>query len=125
MHYIEQRNTHLEKHVLIMKNLPSILLYMAIFAAGAMTAQETSKKVQDPMMEEEEEGPLMYKFEPDFITTNEKRSKEIAMTRNLIENMDISDNKRRRLLRDLYKNEPSKRLQKVLVADVKFEDVKE
>ena len=77
------------------------------------------------MMEEEEEGPLMYKFEPDFITANEKRSKEIAMTRNLIENMDISDNKRRKLLRDLYKNEPSKRLQKALVADVKFEDVED
>jgi hypothetical protein len=100
---------------------------MAVFAVGTMnmTAQETSKKVQDPMMEEEEEGPLMYKFEPDFITTNEKRSKEIAMTRNLIENMDISDNKRRRLLRDLYKNEPSKRLQKALVADIKFEDVED
>lgn len=100
---------------------------MAVFGLGTLTttAQETSKKVQDLKMEEEEEGPLMYKFEPDFITTNEKRSKEIAMTRKLLEDLDISDKKRRRLLRDLYKNEPSKRLQKALVADVKFEDVEE
>ncbi len=107
------------------KSIP-VFLCAGIFALGtlSMTAQETSNKVKESRIEEEE-GPLMYKFEPDFIAANEKHSKEIAMTRKLLENLDISDNKRRRLLRDLYKNEPSKRLQKALVADIKFEDVED
>lgn len=73
-------------------------------------------------MEEEEEGPLMFKFEPEFLTSLEIRREKIKKTRAIIDTLDISDRKRRRLLKDLYKNGISERLSKALVAETKFED---
>lgn len=80
-------------------------------------------KISDSL--EEDEGPIMFKFEPDYLTAIEKRREEIAKTKSIIDTLDISENKRRKLLRDLYRNGLSKRLSKVLLATTEFEDIEE
>lgn len=93
-----------------------------IFYIPELTAQDSLQKKANNLLEEEEDGPLMYKFEPDFIIAEEQRKAEIMQTRSILDTMDISEAKRRRLLRDLYKNGVSKRLSKALYAETKFED---
>lgn len=70
----------------------------------------------------EEEGPLMFKFEPNFLTSVELRREEIKRTRAIIDTLNVSDRKRRKLLKDLYKNGISERLSKAMVAETKFEN---
>lgn len=68
------------------------------------------------------EGPLMYKFEPNFLGTEERRKKDIEFARAIIDTLTISERKRRRLLKDLYKNGVSERLTNTWLVDSKFED---
>ena len=74
---------------------------------------------------EEEEGPALYKFEPDYLATKEARRKEILSMRALIDSMDISESKRQKLVRDLYRNKDSKRLTKILLANNNFEELED
>lgn len=95
-----------------------------MLSALSAVAQESSKKTDTrEATEEEEEGPIMFKFEPNFISQNEKRKTEIALTRSIIDTLDVSERKRLKLLRDLYKNGVSKRLQKALLAENTYEDI--
>lgn len=91
----------------------------------SITAQDSPKKTDAPKAVEEEQGPIVFKFEPDFTSQNEKRKAEIALTRSIIDTLSISERKRVKLLRDLYKNGVSKRLEKALLAENKFEDIDE
>ena len=74
---------------------------------------------------EEEEGPKLFKFEPDYQAAEEAQRKEILLKRGLIDSMDISEGKRQKLVRDLYRNKDSKRLTKILLANNKFEDLED
>lgn len=69
----------------------------------------------------EDEGPLIFKFDPNYLSSEAKRREEMAQTRRILDTLDISENKRKKLLKDLYKNELTKRLSKALVTDNKFE----
>lgn len=95
-----------------------------LICTTSVQAQQTEEKKLAPLSEEEE-GPLMFKFEPDFLTSIEIRREEIKRTRAIIDTLNISDRKRRRLLRDLYKNGISERLSRAMVAQTKFEDDRE
>ncbi len=92
-------------------------------------AQQTGVVQNSPQMAreiaDEEDGPVLSKFEPDFLESNEQRMAKIMYTRAILDTLDISDRKRRRLLRDLYKNGVSERLSKALLAETKFEDVEQ
>lgn len=74
---------------------------------------------------DEEEGPALYKFEPDYLAAEEARRKEILYMRALIDSMDISEGKRQKLVRDLYRNKDSKRLTRMLLANNKFEELED
>ncbi|WP_238934785.1 hypothetical protein [Aurantibacter crassamenti] len=103
---------------------PLFVVVFLLLSTASIQAQELKEK-KAIELSEEEEGPLMYKFEPNFISAVENRRAEIRKTHAIIDTMQITDRKRRRLLRDLYKNGGSERLSKVVLADTKFEDASE
>lgn len=86
-------------------------------------SQNSLEDKKTSLVEEEEEGPLMYKFEPNFLSAEEQRKRDIKFARLIIDTLTISERKRRRLLKDLYKNGISERLSKTLLVDTKFEDL--
>ncbi len=106
-----------------MKKTVFFLLYLGIslLAAQQVKAQEKPQKVAK-MEAEEEEAPLVLKFEPDFLASEEARRAEIERIKRIIDTLDISENRRLKLIRDLYRNKESKRLSRILVADTKYED---
>lgn len=118
----------MENHILKMRKgnflFPTALCFL--LATWFMNAQPASTQVTPQTAEiiiEEEDGPILKKFEPDFQTSNEKRMAEIRHKRAIIDTLKISDRKRRRLLRDLYSNKVSERLSKALLVDTEFEDI--
>jgi len=102
------------------------MIFSATLAAQNLTETSTSlteeEEVTKVSEEEEEDGPRMFVFEPDFEDQNAKRKAEIAHTRSIIDTLDVSERKRLKLLRDLYKNGVSKRLQKALLVENNYED---
>lgn len=109
-----------------MKKVPLFLLcvWLYVFAANDLFAQQSPQKVAK-LQEKEEEGPMLFKFEPDYLTAEEARRKEILLMRTMIDSLDISEGKRQKLIRDLYKNNGSKKLNKILLANNKFEEVED
>lgn len=93
--------------------------------ASSVSQHKTDKQEPSKVLEEEEDGPIMFMFEPDFENVNEKRKAEIAQTKSIIDTLDVSERKRVKLLRDLYKNGVSKRLQKALLAENNYEDIED
>ena len=65
---------------------------------------------------------MLFKFEPDYLSAEEARRSEILLMRAMIDSLDISEGKRQKLIRDLYKNNGSKKLNKILLANNKFEE---
>lgn len=110
-----------------MKKTPRVLLYTCVcmLFVLSMEAQDSPKKNKETVVLEEDEGPIMFKFEPDFQLKNDKRKSEIALTKNIIDSLAVSDRKRLKLLRDLYKNGVSKRLKRALLAENTYEDIEE
>lgn len=97
------------------------ICFFLLFISPAV-AQQAGEQKEAVKVGEEDEGPVMFKFEPDFMSANAKRKAEIARTRSIIDTLDISERKRLKLLRDLYKNGVSKRLQKALLVQNTYED---
>ncbi len=116
--------THFE---ITMKNLFLLPVFVIAFMCNTTIAfgQDTSVKVEKTKkasIEEEEAGPSMFKFEPNFLDSKEKRREEMARTRSIIDTLKISDTRRKKLLRDLYKNGLTRRLSKIIIAESHFED---
>ncbi len=119
----------MKKHCLVF--FCTIILGLSMFSVAAQEPTETSadNKENNEMVSgenstsEEEENPLVFKFEPNLIAENKERKEAIAKMRAKIDSLDISDRKRFKLLKDLYKNgASSKNLKKALLVDVKFEN---
>lgn len=105
--------------------LLSCLAFVVLASARAQTQTDskvTAKSTEVKQAEEEEEGPSLFKFEPDFMNSVAERREHIRRTRAILDTLDIPERRRRKLLRDLYKNGLTKRLSKALVAETEFED---
>lgn len=96
-----------------------------VLGSGMAYAQEIAEEPVKSFHIDEDEGPVMFKFEPDYLVKNQERKAEISRAKKMIDTMNLSDRKRHKLLRDLYKNGWSKRLQKALLVTADFEDVEQ
>ena len=94
---------------------------LCALSTNELLAQQKPQK-EAKLQEEEEEGPMLFKFEPDYLGVEEARRKEILLMRAMIDSLDISESKRQKLIRELYKNNGSRRLNKILLANNKFEE---
>ena len=110
-----------------MKKVLFVSFCITAMVGQSLTAQTAGKdslstKQRMKALVEEDKGPMMLKFEPDYAAEQLKRRNAILAKRRIIDTMDISEKKRLRLIRALYKDVNSKRLQKAMLAETKFED---
>ena len=103
-----------------------ILLVMGFFLVDVNAQSKESDSLGKKL--KVEKWTILEEYEPDMILSAEdrislkkKRIVEAKRRKGILDTMDISDRKRKRLLKDLYKNPFSDRLLKTL-ADTKFED---
>ncbi|WP_297794766.1 hypothetical protein [uncultured Eudoraea sp.] len=109
-----------------MKKVPFLVACICLFilCTNRLLSQE-KPQLEAKLQLVEEEGPKLYKFEPDYQESNDARRKEILLMKTLIDSLDLSEGKRQKLIRDLYRNKGSKKLQKILLANNQFEEEKE
>lgn len=92
-----------------------------IFNATAQTSDKKPVKVQ--------KRTLMDKFEPDYvkpvderIALKERRIAKQRRTKKILDTLNISNRKRRKLMRELKRSPFSDRINKTILAETKFED---
>ncbi len=105
------------------RSLLVILIFLFTIHTVSMSAQQNNSIQNQNASIKEEDKPLMQKFEPNYLKINQERKEEIALHRKIIDTLDLSERMRTKLLKDLYKKEPTNRLKKVLFATTKFEDI--
>ncbi|WP_299162499.1 hypothetical protein [uncultured Eudoraea sp.] len=105
-----------------MKKLIRTAFFMGILLLAKTSYAQYTPQKEAKLQVEAEEGPMLFKFEPDYLAAVETRRSEILLMRAMIDSLDISEGKRQKLIRDLYKNNSSKKLNKILLANNKFEE---
>ena len=80
-------------------------------AAHAQTAQQKARQ-----QEESQQGPMLFDYDSTYLASLASEREEFLKKKILIDSMDISENFRAKLIRDLYKAKPTKRLTKALLA---------
>ena len=111
---------------MIMKNngilaLSLVLFLMSISTVSGQTTDTKEIKVQ--------KRTLVEKFEPDFvipieerIALKERRIIQQRTTKRILDTLDISDRKRRKLIRELRRSPFSERIAKTILAETEFQD---
>ena len=105
-----------------MKN-PTIWTVVLFFAVGfcQLVAQEKSP-VTTTVATEKDEGPIIFKFEPEYTSAEETKRQEFKRNRALVNALEISDRKRRRLMKKVFSKDFSKYLSEIVTVDTKLED---
>ncbi|MEX0290638.1 MAG: hypothetical protein AB3N14_16150 [Flavobacteriaceae bacterium] len=115
-----------------MKRNPFIGLVIFLCLCGSMTsvvAQETKEANKKEIKVKKK--TVMEQYEPEMILTVDDRIKLkkdrlalIKKRRSIIDTLDISDRRKRRLLKELYRTPHSYKWEK-LIADIEFEEEEE
>ncbi|MGB3149966.1 MAG: hypothetical protein WBB27_04835 [Maribacter sp.] len=98
-----------------------IIISFLVVAHGNSQSNKEDSVVTGKTVYNEDDGPIVLKFEPDFVSAQVNRRNAILEKRRIIDSLDISEKKKIRLIKELYKDLNSKRLRKVLLAETKFE----
>lgn len=98
-----------------------ILLFGGMSLVVAQSSTKKEIKIQ--------KRTLVGQFEPDLVkpveeraALKEKRITHQRTTKRILDTLDISDRKRRRLMRELRKSPFSERIAKTILAETEFED---
>ncbi len=104
----------------------ALLLFMFFYLMQAMAQTQVRDTLgKKPNIEEftvlEKYEPTMIVSAKDRIRLKKERIQETKRKRRILDSLDLPDRKRKKLLKDLYRNPFSERLAKTL-ADVEFQD---
>ena len=76
---------------------------------------QVSQQHKARMQEQAAKVPLLFDYDSTYLAAREAEREEFLRKKVLIDSMDISENYREKLIRDLYKAKPTKRLTKALL----------
>lgn len=102
----------------IAKNTALLVFLLCVSWSYGQNAPQKEAKLKA----EAEKPPMVYQFEPNLSEAEAERRAEILQIRMLIDSLEISENKRRKLIRDLYKTNGTKKVSKYVLAETKFEE---
>ena len=99
-----------------MKRTLYFLLLPGFFFVG-VGLLEAQEKPQLEAKLEEERIPLIFSYAPEYNATEQRERETLAAKIAQIDSLDISETRRYKLIRDLYRNKDSKRLHKALMVE--------
>lgn len=94
-----------------MKGIVLLLSFAICHLSFGQTAQQQTRQ-----NEEAQQGPVLFDYDSTYLAAIEAERAELLRKKTLIDSMDISNSLREKLIRDLYKAKPTKRLTKALLA---------
>ncbi|MGC1514968.1 MAG: hypothetical protein WA810_05280 [Maribacter sp.] len=86
-----------------------------------INAQVASPETPLPQAVEDDQ-PMMYQFEPNYVSAREVHREALLEKIKALDTLPISDKKRLRLIKSLYKDLNSEKFQKTIMANTQFED---
>ncbi|MDO1511149.1 hypothetical protein Q2T41_00545 [Maribacter confluentis] len=104
-----------------MKTLYRFAFCCLLFSVATVHAQTDSLQKKSSWSVEED-GPIMYQFEPNYAAVQLKRRMALLQKIRALDTLDISEKKRLRLIKALYKDLNSEKVQKTILADTQFEE---
>ena len=69
-----------------------------------------------------EDESIMFKFEPNYKTTRVQHRETLLKRIKALDSLPISDKKRLRLIKEIYRNSHTDKFQKAMLINAKFED---
>ncbi|WP_291869543.1 hypothetical protein [Maribacter sp.] len=72
-----------------------------------------------------EKPSVIFKFEPDYLVSVESGREQQKRNREILDTLSISERKKKKLLKKMFKSDFLEHLSKTRVVDTKFEDVDE
>lgn len=105
-----------------MKRTLQYLLVTGCFTVGTMVLPAQERPQFDAKLEAES-TPLILSYVPDYESAEQQEREALEEKIARIDSMEISETRRYKLVRDLYRNRNSKRLNKALMAKNAFEDI--
>lgn len=90
----------------------------SIAVAHSQNSESTKAKVAI-----EENEPIMLQFEPNYASAQLKRREALLLKIKALDTLNISEKKRIRLIKSLYKDLNSEKFQKTIGLETQFKDV--
>lgn len=104
-----------------MKFVFSIAFCCLLFSGVKVLAQTASSPQHKPN-EIKEDAPVMFQFEPDYAAAQLKNREALLKKIRALDTLNISEKKRLRLIKALYKDLNSQKVQKAILVETQFED---
>lgn len=92
------------------------------FATATVGYGQTSDTQKKSLFPEDEDLPIMYQFEPNYMATKTERREALLEKIHALDTLPISEKKRLKLIKALYKDLNSEKFNKTMLANTHFED---
>lgn len=123
------KNSILQNTIMSMKTIKYIGIIACCALLPSLVQAQNKETEKEKAALKVTKYTVMEKFEPNFVTSPKERIRlkraRIALVkkqRSIIDTLDVSERKRRRLLRDLYNNPFSDRLSRNVIVETEFSD---
>lgn len=103
-----------------MKIIIRLVLFTLLFFTVQTQAQTSIKSSKTTAMEEEEELPMMFKFEPNYLAEKSLKREMLLEKIMALDTLTISEKKRLRLIKALYKDLSSEKFEKAILVNTRF-----
>ena len=90
------------------------ICHLSFFTCQLSFGQTAQQKARQ--QERAQEGPVLFDYDSTYLANQQAEREELLVKKALIDSLDISRSLREKLIRDLYKAKPTKRLTKALLA---------
>ncbi|TDS15180.1 hypothetical protein DFQ03_1820 [Maribacter caenipelagi] len=103
-----------------MKIFTRLAICCTFFCTAMLYSQSKESTVTKP--NEEDEGPVMFQFEPNYETAVMLQRAALQEKIRGLDTLDISDRKRHRLIKALYKESRNVNFKKSVLVNTEFEE---
>jgi len=105
-----------------MKTILRLAFFSAFLFSGLVYSQTNVAKRANTATEEEE-GPIMFQFEPNYETATLLQREALVQKIKALDTLQISEKKRLRMIKQLYKQSRSISFEKSVLVNTEFDDV--
>ncbi|MEP2059974.1 MAG: hypothetical protein ABJJ05_19345 [Maribacter litoralis] len=103
-----------------MKLFMRLAICCTFFCTGMLYSQQNNTPASKTI--EEDEGPIMFQFEPNYKTAVMLQRAALKQKIKALDTLEISDRKRQRLIKALYKESRNINFEKSVLVNTEFEE---
>ncbi len=103
-----------------MKRFFRFTFYCFLFSAAVVHSQNSESK--NAKLENEQEEPIMFKFEPNYETARLQQREALLLKIKALDSLNLSDKQRLRMVKQIYRDSQIDKVQKTILVNTEFEE---